>query len=84
MSNLSVLVCTDCLEVVTNHDYTSLDYYYDEDDANLRREEIDAGLSRLGLITRGETSQDKELSTCPCECCGNQLHGDRHHCVTVG
>lgn len=82
------LVCTDCIMVIANGDYSELNYYYpDNDDADpdKRAEEIDAGIENAGgRIVPGNPEYDKEFSSRPCDCCGSHLAGHRHHCVIIG
>lgn len=79
---ISSFVCGDCLMAIANGDYTGLDYYYSPDEADLRVEEINAGISRLseenGYIMTGDGENDLTLSYKPCDCCGADLDGERH------
>lgn len=78
-----VMVCTDCIMVIANGDYSGLDFYDDADD---RAAEVDAGLDKLsesGAVTAGDSEHDREFSSRPCDCCGTLLAGHRHHCIIL-
>lgn len=78
------MVCSDCLMVIANGDYTGLDNYVDGDD---RAEEIDAGLERATEngehIVAGDSENDSDFSAMQCDCCRTRLAGSRHHCVLL-
>jgi len=76
-----LLLCGECLQAAVNGDYSCLDYYYDEAEADSRMAEIQKGLDRLGTgLTMGDN--DFEFCKTPCDCCGTRLHGYRHEfCV---
>ena len=78
--NYDYLVCTDCLLAIANDDYTGLDYFSHSPAAAAERErEIRAGIAALaadGNLTPADYSED--FSRTPCECCSEDLHGERH------
>ena len=79
-----LFVCTDCLIVIANADYTALAMHPETEDK--RTEEINAGLDRLaeiGHVVCGDHERDEEFSTRSCECCESDLYGARHHCVLL-
>jgi hypothetical protein len=83
--NDNFMVCTECLMVIANDDYSMLDYYYSPEDAEKRAEEIREGMvSIVGYIVPGDNEFDEEFSKEPCECCGELLAGTRHHCIVLG
>ena len=82
-------LCSDCLFVAVNGDYSGLDYYYTPEDAVSRRAAVDAGLSKLGqhLVSDfdSETGDGiNEFSSTPCTCCGSGLAGSRHRFAILG
>lgn len=77
-------VCADCYHVITNGDYTYLDYHYNEKDAAKRVKEINKGIANAGgHICAGDSDKDDEFAKRPCDCCGSKLHGARYHCVVL-
>ena len=80
------MVCSDCIQVIANGDYSGLDYSCDVEEkfSEKRVDEINAGLEDNPGIACGDADKDEEFSTQPCECCGESLHGSRHHCVILG
>ena len=80
----SFMVCSDCLQAIANNDYTGLDYYYSEKEADKRMQDIQKGVENAGgYICCGDSEKDNKFSRMPCECCGEKLHGNRHHCVVL-
>ena len=81
-------VCSDCLPVIANGDYTGLDYYYVSEDQSGeisledKIEAIDAGLENAGGYVVAGDSID-EFSRAPCDCCGTRLAGMRAMCVVL-
>lgn len=74
--------CSDCTIIAVNGDYTGLSHY--EEEADKRKEEIDAGMARLakdGHITPNFDSETGdglwEFSRVECSCCGTRLAGYR-------
>jgi hypothetical protein len=79
------MVCTDCLMVIANADYSGLDYHYSPAEAEQRRAAIDAGMDRAGgYICCGDSDRDLEFSRRGCDCCGSDLAGSLHHCIVLG
>lgn len=64
--NENLWLCTDCVMVAVNGDYTALDYHYDEGNFQKRKREIDAGLDALpGLVPDWDTDEEWwECSDC--------------------
>jgi hypothetical protein len=59
-------------------DYTSLSYYYTQDEADKKQVDILAGINELSK--RGNivlTDEKLEFSYAPCACCNNNLAGTR-------
>jgi hypothetical protein len=78
------MVCADCIQAIANDDYSSLDYYYNEQEAADRMAAIKAGMEASGgYIATGNSDFDAEFSRRPCDCCGSSLAGSRHHCVVL-
>lgn len=78
------MVCTDCLMVIANADYSGLDYYYSEEEAAQRKEAIDDGIAHTkGHICVGDSEKDNDFSSSWCDCCHTPLAGPRHHCVVL-
>jgi hypothetical protein len=79
------MVCPECLQAIVNDDYSSLDYYYEPDEADKRELEIKAGIKEVDgyICGAGDSEKDDDFSMNPCDCCGNRLHGARHHCVVL-
>ena len=82
------MVCQDCLMMLANDDASGLDYDYDEKEAVRRLKAINDGVQEAAgegcYIVCGDSEQDEEFSTSPCDCCGDRLAGSRHHCVLLG
>jgi len=82
-----IMVCSDCLMVIANGDYTGLDLENtpDDPDAGSRRaREIDEGIESFkGYLCAGDSDKDHEFSWSRCECCGSKLGGSRHHVVIL-
>lgn len=74
-------LCPDCLMAAVNDDYTGLDYHYGPDEAEKRREDIQAGLRELGNIA--STSHVLTFSHRGCDCCRSGLAGELHGFVTI-
>ena len=74
-------VCSDCISVIANGDYTVLDYSYSPIEASIRKAEIDKGLAETpdGYWIAGQ----EEYGFChsKCDCCGTHLHGDRFEAI---
>lgn len=94
-----IQLCTDCLFVAVNGDYTGIDEHYGRglapgrgglrEGAVERAAEIDAGLARLGphLVPNYDSETGRginEFSVYPCGCCGSKLHGERHEFAVLG
>ena len=80
----NIAVCSDCIQVTVNDDYTGLDYHYNEQEAEQKHKEIMAGilaLSSLGYLV--STGEEDEFSTRSCDCCLTRLAGSRHYCHTL-
>lgn len=74
--------CEDCTQAAVNDDYTGLDYHYNEQEAEQRQADIEAGLSRLsllGAVCYDSTQERDEFSSRPCDCCGSRLAGGRDY-----
>ncbi len=74
-------VCTDCLEVIVNGDYSGLDYYLSPEEAEAKANEINEGIATLQadggyLVDAGE--EPDEFSTRSCDCCEEYKAGTRH------
>ena len=76
-------VCTDCIMVIANNDYTGLDYHYDEEESWQRMDEIKQGMAELGanIVCMDETPDD--FCTMSCDCCGTHLAGKRHYVADI-
>lgn len=61
-------VCTDCLIVIANGDYSGMD--------DKREQEVKAGIARCDALSAG--TDEYGFSWRPCEVCHSQLGGDRH------
>lgn len=78
------MVCDECIPVIANDDYSHLDFYYREDIARKRAEEIRHAINHAGgYIAVGNSDKDEEFSTEDCDCCGNRCAGGRYHCVLL-
>lgn len=62
--------CEDCLIAIANADFTGLD--------DARAEEVQAGMERRNWLLIGDTANDDEFSSTPCDVCGTRLAGARH------
>ena len=89
----SILVCGDCLPVIVNGDYTSLDYYYTPEESIIRQNSIDTGIANLQNEYKGrlvcnydsETGDGiEEFSHSRCECCDTRLAGSRYRMAIIG
>lgn len=69
--------CSDCVMPAVYGDHTSLDYYYDEEEATLRMVEIEAGLMQFSHGHLQPTDDTLEFSNITCDCCGARLAGQR-------
>ena len=77
--------CPDCTMVAVNGDYTGLDYHYSAYEAEMREQEINAGLNALGGCVYYDDSKDSdEFSTRRCDCCGSNLAGQRDYFIVLG
>ena len=68
--------CHDCMIAAVNDDYTGLDYYLGEPEATNRMNHIQESLEKLS----GRpvyTGDDDEFSSRACDCCGENLAGER-------
>lgn len=92
-------LCTDCLFVAVNGDYSGIDEHYGKGEAPGRGElrpgakeraaEVDDGLKRLGpnLVPDFDTETGdgiNEFSWRPCSCCRTSLGGSRHRFAVLG
>ena len=78
------MVCQDCLMAIANDDFTGLDYHLSPEEAEKRMQEIKEAMASVdGDICAGNPEEDEDFSTTPCHCCGDRLHGSRHHCVIL-
>lgn len=78
------MVCADCIQVIANGDYSSLDCHYDFTESEQRKKEIKDGLSATdGEVVVGEPESDKEFTSMACDCCASHLAGTRHHCIVI-
>ena len=76
------MVCSDCLMVIANGDYSGL--AIDPSTEDQRTKEINDGLDSIeGYVACGDSDNDHEFSSRPCECCETHLAGSRHHCVVL-
>ncbi len=76
--------CGDCTPVLANGDYTHLDYYYDEAEAEAVMARINQGMDEAGgYIAYGDRDKDIDFSRRRCDCCGSTLHGQRTHFVVL-
>lgn len=66
-------LCQDCLQVAVNADYTGLQYYYSEEEADKREQEINEGLERLGKYLVPHFNTEEETGYC-CGDCGNYFY----------
>lgn len=80
----TIQVCEDCLMAIANGDYTGLDYWYPEAEAEERHREIDAGIASFSPATLHPGDDHDEFSRRPCECCGSDLAGARHEVIVLG
>jgi hypothetical protein len=81
------MVCTDCMLVIANGDYSSLDYHFDEKESKERAESIDKGIDSLiekgGYLTIGDLETKEDFSIYSCECCGSKLAGERFEAIVI-
>ena len=79
------MVCADCIQVIANGDYTSLDYYYPEKRVvKMVIKRINEGIDNAGgYIALGDNENDEEFSSLNCDCCNSRLAGTRHHCIVL-
>lgn len=81
------MVCVDCAMFIANDDLSGLDYHFTPEEAKHRENAIREGVayqnSQGNHIAMGDDENDIEFSKNPCECCGNALHGYRHHAVLL-
>ena len=74
-------VCPDCLMVIANGDYSGIDYYLNGQEADDRCKAIDDGMADWqgygGRLVACD-SESSSFSKTPCDCCGDDLHGDRY------
>ena len=70
-------VCTDCLQAIAYDDYSGLDYFNNEAEAEAQEKRIRKGIADLGrhLVT---TDEYEEFSRDECACCDTHLAGERH------
>ncbi len=78
-----VWLCPDCTLAAVNDDYTGLDYHYNPEEAEQRAERIKDGLRELGPGLALADGRD-EFSRAHCECCGDQLAGERQRFALLG
>lgn len=74
----SFMVCMDCYSAILTGDYTHLDYYYNESEADDLEKIIKDGESRLadgGNLHDGE--ERDAFSRESCDCCERTEHGER-------
>ena len=72
--------CSDCKTVATTGDYSFLDCFYSEIEAEIKMKEIDSGLERWARIGYLVLSTDyDEFSLRTCSCCGDKLAGERFY-----
>jgi len=76
-------LCDDCLMVAVNDDASGLDYHYSPDEAEARLRAIEDGLTALGpdLVPDFDSETGDGIdyySRVDCDCCGTNLHGQRH------
>ena len=76
MRNMNIIpydLCEDCVIAYYNDDYSGLDYYLTEEEADERQEVIKAGLNRefgIRSFVGLDADSDDDLSLGDCECCG--------------
>ena len=76
------MVCSDCLMVIANGDYSGLAMNPSTEDQ--RAKEIRDGLDSVqGHVVCGDSDKDNQFSTSDCDCCKTGLAGSRHHCVVL-
>ena len=79
----TIMVCADCFDVICG-DGSSLDYYYDETEAETRRKEIDKGINEItstepcDLVCGGSGDDKIDFTNQSCDCCGSHLAGSRY------
>lgn len=87
MKTIDLMVCSDCLPVIVNGDASHLDYYYTDEDAQKRMEEIEQGIKEYSehgyYLAGGDSETYEEFSTSSCDCCGGKLYGSRYHVVGI-
>lgn len=81
--------CGDCTIVSTTGDDSSLDYYYQPEEAARVRAAMVAGLTRLGPYVVPDFDSETEMgirdfSYLHCDCCGTYLAGTRHRFAVLG
>jgi len=83
--NDKFMACEDCTPVLTNGDFSHIDYHYQyPEEREWRVEEIDEGIENAGgYIALGDREYDEEFSRDRCDCCGGQLAGRRTHFVVM-
>lgn len=78
------MVCGDCIHAIKNDDFSTLDYYYTPESAEVRMARINQGISDAGgSIVTGDADRNDEFSRRACDCCGNPYRGRRYHCRVI-
>jgi hypothetical protein len=73
-----ILVCSDCLMVIANDDWTGIRL----EDINRVKIGI-RELAQRGYACVGDSNKDHDFEHSYCDCCG-ALPGSRHHVVILG
>ena len=78
--------CADCVHPVANGDFSSLDYYYQQEESDRRYKRIVQGMEELceehgGSLHIGDPVS--EFSRERCDICGTTLGGSRHGIVVL-
>lgn len=78
------MVCSDCAMAIANDDYTGLDAYLDEEEAEMRMNHIKESIASVeGWICIGDPENDIDFSVQSCDCCKVKLAGYRHQMVVM-
>ena len=78
--------CADCVQPVANGDFSSLYYYYGDDEGDTKAFQIECGMEELceehgGSLHIGDLVD--EFSRERCDVCGTTLAGSRHGIVVL-
>ena len=75
-------ICGTCLQYIANHDWSSLSLYMSEEEIDQKKADIEQSLRDLEEDgrTTGSLGDDLGFRKSPCDCCYDDLHGNRYSC----